>query len=692
MKKLFLIITAFAFIGSQGQVQNSSLQKGLIADIALSEWHVQPGAAQTSGTVTSGSTYILALFVAGDDFTNIGAVNVSGSVFKATGTTPTTWTNSSIVRPYNSTVTELISRTAGTITDVTVVTGKNGQGSDRYNSYNGTSSYTLLSNTATSYPITVTGSFYITSLATNNAIFSILDVASAIKFLSLSVNTDGSLIFYRRNTTEYSTDTGYDCVINTWYNYSVIFTNATTVTVYINGTSVYTSSALTSVAIDATFDDVVLGILRVSSPTFYLDGRINKFKIFNRALTAGEVQAYSNATTEAGDLITGLRYRILTLGNTTWASVGATGTIGEEFTATGVDATATEGTCKPLSTSLTFADKGAVNTEKMPDPAMSETLAASTAGTNWTTDANWTMGSGVATYDGLANTKFLAANNIISALTPGQQLALKFDVPTGTARIRLLNPANGEIGFPAYANYTGVGNVVIFTNTSGSSGFRIFAENTSGGTAFTLDNVSLVRLGNTLNLDASGIRPTTWYDATHAITGTNTSVTTVIPPSSELQAMDFNGSTSKILALPDADFDGTGAKTIAGWMYLRSYGEATYGYIITDNALLVRVDGGGTKLMTTRDDATYLSSSALVRLNDWIFYTVTSTSAGITSIYFNGVLDVTGSTGTPADGDDLYIGNNVSDIRTFDGMISPIRIYDRVLTVTEVLDLYNKTK
>ena len=144
MKKIFLIIMAFAFIGAQGQVQNSSLQKGLIADIGLSEWHVQPGAAQTSGTVTSGSTYIIGLFVAGDDFTNIGAVNVSGSVFKATGTTPTTWTNSSIVRPYNSTVTELISRTAGTNTDVTVVTGKNGQGSDRYNSYAQTTSNTNL--------------------------------------------------------------------------------------------------------------------------------------------------------------------------------------------------------------------------------------------------------------------------------------------------------------------------------------------------------------------------------------------------------------------------------------------------------------------------------------------------------------------------------------------------------------------
>lgn len=51
--------------------------------------------AQTSGTLTIGKKYRINTFVAGDDFVNVGGTNVSGNEFVATGTTPTTWTNSS---------------------------------------------------------------------------------------------------------------------------------------------------------------------------------------------------------------------------------------------------------------------------------------------------------------------------------------------------------------------------------------------------------------------------------------------------------------------------------------------------------------------------------------------------------------------------------------------------------------------
>lgn len=52
----------------------------------------------TSGTLVVGETYKIVLFVAGDDFTNVGGTNVTGNIFTATGTTPTTWTNSSQLR------------------------------------------------------------------------------------------------------------------------------------------------------------------------------------------------------------------------------------------------------------------------------------------------------------------------------------------------------------------------------------------------------------------------------------------------------------------------------------------------------------------------------------------------------------------------------------------------------------------
>jgi hypothetical protein len=56
------------------------------------------GGTATSGTLTVGLYYQIVTFVAGDNFTNVGAgSNASGVIFKATGTTPTTWSNGSTV-------------------------------------------------------------------------------------------------------------------------------------------------------------------------------------------------------------------------------------------------------------------------------------------------------------------------------------------------------------------------------------------------------------------------------------------------------------------------------------------------------------------------------------------------------------------------------------------------------------------
>jgi hypothetical protein len=60
------------------------------------------GASTTSGVLVSGKFYRITKFVSGDDFSNVGAPSVrgsakghTGSVFEATGTTPTVWTHSS---------------------------------------------------------------------------------------------------------------------------------------------------------------------------------------------------------------------------------------------------------------------------------------------------------------------------------------------------------------------------------------------------------------------------------------------------------------------------------------------------------------------------------------------------------------------------------------------------------------------
>lgn len=70
-----------------------------------SKWFDQTGVAPanqtalTAGTLITGREYRIDTYAAGDDFTNVGAAsNASGVRFVATGTTPTTWTNSSSLR------------------------------------------------------------------------------------------------------------------------------------------------------------------------------------------------------------------------------------------------------------------------------------------------------------------------------------------------------------------------------------------------------------------------------------------------------------------------------------------------------------------------------------------------------------------------------------------------------------------
>jgi len=56
------------------------------------------GATATSGSLVVGKRYRLTDWITGDDFTNVGAAsNTDGVEFVATGTTPTTWSNSSVV-------------------------------------------------------------------------------------------------------------------------------------------------------------------------------------------------------------------------------------------------------------------------------------------------------------------------------------------------------------------------------------------------------------------------------------------------------------------------------------------------------------------------------------------------------------------------------------------------------------------
>lgn len=56
------------------------------------------GVNQTSGPLVTGKTYLVLTYLSGDDFTNVGGSNTSGTIFTSSGTAPTTWSNASILQ------------------------------------------------------------------------------------------------------------------------------------------------------------------------------------------------------------------------------------------------------------------------------------------------------------------------------------------------------------------------------------------------------------------------------------------------------------------------------------------------------------------------------------------------------------------------------------------------------------------
>lgn len=63
--------------------------------IPIMQWKI-PNCTQTSGVLVPGRLYQITTFVAGDNFSNVGAPsNTTGAVFLAAGATPTTWANGS---------------------------------------------------------------------------------------------------------------------------------------------------------------------------------------------------------------------------------------------------------------------------------------------------------------------------------------------------------------------------------------------------------------------------------------------------------------------------------------------------------------------------------------------------------------------------------------------------------------------
>jgi hypothetical protein len=114
--------------------------------------------------------------------------------------------------------------------------------------------------------------------------------------------------------------------------------------------------------------------------------------------------------------------------------------------------------------------------------------------TNWTEGANWSISSGVATYDDLGNSALSQVDgDMQSSIAISTDYRITFDITLSggdAAYFGIYNSTQGT-AYVAFAEYGAGSHVVDFTTPGsiGPGGIAILANTAGGG--FTIDNISL---------------------------------------------------------------------------------------------------------------------------------------------------------------------------------------------------------
>ena len=206
---------------------------------------------------------------------------------------------------------------------------------------------------------------------------------------------------------------------------------------------------------------------------------------------------------------------------------------------------------------------------------------------------------------------------------------------------------------------------------------------------------------NTLNIHPEGFYDNLIIDYDHETTIEVDGP--VLYENSFHDAYKFDGISSYGL-VADADWDGTGGKLVCGWFFAQSYGEGvTYSRVFDGGAFNMTIESTLTApnySINFQRVATVESAENSISLNKWIFFAIITESDGNTNIYIGDedidpVLSGTADqdAGTPADGDDLYLGNGSGNDKTFEGAIHGLRIWDLdkiTMSPEDLLQLYYK--
>jgi len=194
---------------------------------------------------------------------------------------------------------------------------------------------------------------------------------------------------------------------------------------------------------------------------------------------------------------------------------------------------------------------------------------------------------------------------------------------------------------------------------------------------------------------------------TGSVNGATLSTDRFLNPDS---AYTFNGTNNSINYGQVPDVLGNDSLTVCFWLKHPVHSNYQYDVVLSNVGVLGQ--GGGYQFYihnasgklrfeyrySTTATTGYVSNwNTVVPTNTWTFYTATYRKAGalgVVYLYRNGVLDGSFSYANPMDftvPGALRIGTNIDTTlqRYFSGQIDDIMVYDRVLTVPEIGQIYN---
>ena len=174
----------------------------------------------------------------------------------------------------------------------------------------------------------------------------------------------------------------------------------------------------------------------------------------------------------------------------------------------------------------------------------------------------------------------------------------------------------------------------------------------------------------------------------------NISTTTFYSSGKIGQAVNFTAPNNDLVDNGGAgDPVGTGPVTFCVWLYPYGYGGGNFGRVIDTGSYIVGLEtaNSGDWYVSSDGASEAPSAPSSVVFNKWTFVCATRDASGIANMYLNGALSGTAnqSSGTPAAATHaLRIGNRSGLDRAFNGKIDDVRIYDRILSQQEIVELY----